>query len=148
MEVANPDGQRRNLLIVDDDRSQVYLFERMLNALGSAHKCHYVPGGQEALDFLNRRCPYENVPRPELIILDIHMPGLDGCAVLREIKRDAHLRCIPVIMFSRAAVEEVDACYREHANACISKQDDYEGMLRAVRQIEQFWFQVVQLPAL
>jgi CheY-like chemotaxis protein len=75
------------------------------------------------------------------------MPGLDGCAALREIKRDAQLRCIPVIMFSSAAVEEMDACYREHANACISKQDDYQGMLRVVQQIEQFWFNVAQLPA-
>jgi len=146
VELTNAGGKRRDLLIVDDDVAQAYLFERLLKELGLATRCHYAAGGTQALDFLRRRHPYEKVPRPELIILDIHMPGTDGCAVLREIKGDPRLRCIPVIMFSLAA-EEFDACYLEQANACIRKPDDFDGTLRVVREIEQFWFHTVQLPA-
>jgi CheY-like chemotaxis protein len=143
---ASPNRRSRDLLIIDDDVAQAYLFERLLNELGLAHKCHHAADGRQALDFLRRCHPYENAPRPELIILDIHMPGIDGCAVLGEIKRDSNLRCIPVIMFSLAGAEEIDACYCEHANAYIRKPADYEGTLHVVRQIERFWFHTVQLP--
>jgi two-component system, chemotaxis family, response regulator Rcp1 len=141
------DLQSRDILIVDDDSSQARLFEILLNKLGVTHRCHYAPGGREALDFLRHDGPYRDAPRPELIILDLNMPGMNGCAVLHEIKRDANLRCIPVIMFSIGAGEpELSRCYQEHANAYIQKPVDFEGSLRVVQQIEKFWFGVAALP--
>jgi chemotaxis family two-component system response regulator Rcp1 len=146
VELPKRERRGRRLLIVEDDPAQAYLFQHLLKQFETEHDCHHVPDGQQALDFLRRLPPFEKVPRPELIVLDIRMPGLDGCAVLREIKRDPDLRCIPVVMLSRATSEEMDECYREQANACVSKQDDYQSMLQVVRQIQYFWFDTVQLP--
>ena len=86
----------RDLLIVDDDPIQAYLFEKVLRELGLEHRCFHAPGGNQALDFLHRIVPFENAPRPALIVLDLNMPGMDGCSVLREIKADPDLRRIPV----------------------------------------------------
>lgn len=140
-------GRVRDLLIVDDDVTQARLFEVLIRHLGLAHKCHHAPGGPQALDFLRRKHRHQNAPRPELILLDLNMPGMDGGSVLREIKGDPDLRCIPVIVFSLGSHDEdFDRCYREYANACVRKPADYEGSLRVVRQIEQFWFHTAQLP--
>jgi CheY-like chemotaxis protein len=138
----------RELLIVDDDEAQARLFAFSLEKLGIPHRCHFAFSGPEALEFLRRSGRYEHAPKPQLIILDVNMPGMDGCAVLREIKRDPQLRCIPVIMFSLATREDdFERCYREYANACIRKPDDYEGTLQVVREIERFWFHTVRLPS-
>lgn len=146
MEAVSPIGRTRNLLIVDDDLAQAYLFEQLLSEIGPAHTCQCAASGAQALHFLRRRHPYENAPRPELIILDVHMPGIDGCEVLREIKGDPDLCCIPVIMFSLGGTNEFDDCYRDQANACVQKPVDLDGTVRVVREIEKFWCQTVQLP--
>jgi CheY-like chemotaxis protein len=144
----NGDVQCRDLLIVDDDASQARLFEILLRKLGAPHRCHYAPGGRQALDFLRRFGPYCNVPRPELIILDLNMPGLNGCAVLHEIKNDPQLQSIPVIIFSLGTGKpEIDECYSERANAYIQKPVDLEGSMRVVQQIVRFWFGVAALPS-
>src|SRR4051794_4761341 len=93
-------GRSRDLLIVDDDPNQVRLFEIMLEDLGLEHRCIHALSGQEALKILLRTPPYKDAPRPELIILDLNMPGMHGCDLLRELKRDPEFRGIPVIMFS------------------------------------------------
>jgi two-component system, chemotaxis family, response regulator Rcp1 len=137
-----------HLLIVDDEQAQARLFENLLTELGQPHQCHHAADGPQALDFLRRKGSNRKAPRPELIILDLKMPGMDGVAVLREIKRDPELRAIPVIMLSvSSAYEEFDRCYREYANACIRKPFDYESSVSLVRQIEQFWFHTAQLHA-
>src|SRR4051812_14235074 len=105
MERPDPNERRRRLLVVDDDFAQAYLFEESLKELGVAHECYLAVGGKQALDFLRQNHPYENAPQPELIILDIHMPGMNGCEVLRQIKADPILHRIPVIMFSLASAD-------------------------------------------
>ena len=136
----------RDLLIVDDDSIQAYLFEKVLRELGLEHRCFHAPGGSQAIDFLRRKPPFENAPRPELIILDLNMPDMDGCAVLREIKADADLQRIPVIMFSATKNDEDFArCYHESANACVRKPQDFEGSLQVIREIERFWFHTAAL---
>ena len=125
---------------------QAYLFEKVLRELGLEHRCFHAPGGNQALDFLRRIVPFENAPRPALIVLDIHMPGMDGCSVLREVKADPNLRRIPVIMFSATNNDEDFArCYDESANACIRKPRDFEGSLQVVGKIERFWFHTAVL---
>ncbi len=148
MEAANNRGRVRDLLIVDDDPGQARLFTILLEELGVRHRCHHSPSGLEALNFLHRGPPFQNAMRPELIILDLHMPGMDGCAVLKAIKCDPDLRSIPVIMFSATDCQaDFDRCYREQANACVRKARDYEGGIRIVREIEQFWLQVAESPS-
>ena len=138
----------RNLLIVDDDMKQAKLLEHLLAELGHNHKCFYADSGPAALEFLRRETPHENAPRPDLILLDVNMPGSNGCDTLRLIKDDPSLRCIPVIMFS-ASVDHLDVtrCYEQHANAYIRKPLDLEANLSLVQKIEKFWFHTARLPA-
>ena len=143
----NTEGQQnRDLLIVDDDPAQTYLVEHLLARMGMPLTCHSASSGRQALDYLRRLPPYEKASSPDLVILDINMPGINGCEVLREIKGDPGLCRIPVIMFSLAGSEEFDTCYRDKANACVRKPYGYEENLRVLRNIIEFWFQIVQLP--
>ena len=140
--------QGRNLLIVDDDVKQAKLFEHLLAELGRHHKCFHAETVSKALDFLRRQRPHENAPRPDLILLDVNMPGKDGCDTLRLIKADPNLRCIPGIMFSASVdYRDVTRCYEQHANAYIRKPLDLDTSLMVVQKIEKFWFHTARLPA-
>jgi CheY-like chemotaxis protein len=144
-----PDARQpelHNLLIVDDNLAQSRLFEVLLSSLHGPYKCHHTASGQEALDFLYCRDIHRDTPRPELILLDLNMPGMNGCDVLRRIKRDGDLRRIPVIMFSLGNNDwEIGECYAEQANAYIRKPLGYDATLRVVEHIEQFWFRIATL---
>lgn len=136
------------MLIVDDDPDQAKLFELLLAQLGHAHKCHHVISGAAALAFLKREYPHENAPRPDLIILDVNMPGEDGCETLGSIKSDPEIRCIPVIMFTSSPQNsDVVRCYTQFANAYVQKPVDLDTSLSVVRKIESFWFHTARLPA-
>jgi CheY-like chemotaxis protein len=138
----------RNLLIVDDDVNQAKLFGLLLADLGHAHVCHHASSGAAALAFLRRKSPHENAPRPDLIILDVNMPGEDGCETLQTIKSDPELRCIPVIMFTSSPHDaDVVRCYTQFANAYVQKPVDLDATLSVVRQIESFWFHTARLLA-
>jgi len=141
-------GKARDILIVDDDAVQMLVFRHLLQQLGCEHRCHSAENGLEALQFLRRQGAYGKAPKPELIILDLNMPGMNGCEVLVEIKRDPELRSIPVIMFSLCIdPKDVSRCYSEHANAYVQKPPDYQTTLKVVEQIERFWLQTATLPA-
>lgn len=136
-----------NLLIVDDDIGQVRLLEVLMKELNQPHRLHHVPDGTKALDFLYSRPPYELAPRPQLILLDLNMAGMNGCEVLREIKGDPELRAIPVIILSSSQSRtDIDACYGERANAYISKPSDLDSNLQLLREIDRFWMQTARLP--
>jgi CheY-like chemotaxis protein len=136
-----------DLLVVDDNPDQVELTGVLMTELGLPHRCHHAADGRTALDFLHRRSPFDDVPRPDLILLDLNMPGMDGCEVLRHIKSDPELRSIPVIILSTSErPADIDSCYGEYANAYIQKPSDLENSLRVLREIDRFWFGVVQLP--
>lgn len=140
-------AREHNLLIVDDDANQATLFALLLAEIGHPHMCHHVSSGAKALQFLRRNAPFQNAPRPHLIVLDVNMPGEDGCDTLRIIKSDPELRCIPVIMFS-ASLDDADVLrsYKQHANAYVQKPSDLESSLSIVRHIESFWLQTAHLP--
>jgi CheY-like chemotaxis protein len=129
-----------DLLIVDDDPGQRSLIQTSFCELGLSHRCHYVSNGTQALHFLNGVPPFEAAPRPDLILLDLNMPGMTGCEVLHQIKSDPKLLSIPVVMLSDSrAWRDVDACYREHANAYVEKPADLESSLDLLRDIHCFW---------
>jgi two-component system response regulator len=135
-----------DLLIVDDDPDQVELIRIVIRELGLLHRCHHAANGSIALDFLNRRSPFEDAPRPHLILMDFNMPGMEACDVLRCIKGNSHLRSIPVIMLSSSqSLKDIDACYHEHANAWIQKPGDLDGSLQVIRELDRFWSETARL---
>jgi len=127
-------------LVVDDNVDQFRLVRMLLKELKLPHDCHYARDGVQALSFLKRRPPFEAAPRPDLVLLDLNMPGMDGYEVLRYIKDDPSLRSIPAIILSCSrAPQDVNACYREHANAFVQKPMDLDDTIRVLKNIDRFW---------
>src|SRR5947209_6100251 len=89
-----------DLLIVDDDPDQERITRQLMRELHVSHRCHFVANGAAALKFLHQIAPFEHAPRPQLVLLDLNMPGMNGCEVLREVKDDPQLRTIPIIILS------------------------------------------------
>ena len=109
--------------------------------------CTSSTDGVEALAFLRREGEYADAPRPDLILLDLNLPRTDGREVLAEIKADADLRLIPVVVLTTSQAEEdVLRSYELHANAYVTKPVDFERFIEAVQQIDDFFVTVVQLP--
>lgn len=140
-------GRVFDLLVVDDDPGQLKLVRTLIADLGLLHRCHHASGGHEALDFLRRQSQFVNAPRPNLILLDLNLPGMDGCEVLRHIKSDPELRSIPVVMLSSSlAWKDVISCYQEHANAYIKKPMDLESNRNLLRDLDRFWAECAVMP--
>lgn len=127
-------------LVVDDNVHQFLLVRSLLKFLKLPHVCYYASDGMQALTFLNRRPPFEAAPRPDLVLLDFDMPGMNGCEVLHRLKEDPNLRSIPAIILSGSrSPNNVNACYREHANAFVQKPMDLDETIRVLESIDQFW---------
>ena len=129
-----------DLLIVDDDAGQVRLLEILLDELGLAHRCHRAFNGDAALLFLRKAPPYQDAPRPHLILMDLNMPDMNGCEVLRRIKSDPQLATIPVIILSSSqSSQDVGACYDNQANAYIVKPGNFDAAMAMMQSIDRFW---------
>jgi CheY-like chemotaxis protein len=132
---------------VEDDPGDVLMtreaFEEYLH-----NRLDVVSDGSEALAYLRREGEYADAPRPDLILLDLNLPRRDGREVLAEVKADADLCTIPVIVLTTSqADEDVLKSYQLHANAYVTKPVDFDGFIEAIRQIDHFFVSVVQLPA-
>jgi CheY-like chemotaxis protein len=135
------------ILLVEDNPADVRLTVEGLKDAKVANNLHSVQDGREALDFLFRRRGHQAAPRPDLILLDLNLPGIDGRAVLKEVKEDSSLRAIPVVVITSSEAEaDIVRSYEAHANCFISKPIDFDGFLHVVHSIEDFWFTVVKLP--
>ncbi len=111
------------------------------------NKLHVARDGQEGLDFLYRRGAFGDAPEPDLILLDLNLPKYDGRQLLEKIKSDADLCHIPVVVLTTSSAEEdVLKSYKLHANAYVTKPVDVDQFMSAVRQIDEFFVQVVRLP--
>ncbi|ELY58932.1 response regulator [Natronolimnohabitans innermongolicus] len=135
------------ILLVEDNPGDVRLTEEAFKQGRIENDLHVVSDGNEALEFLYQRGQYEDVPRPDLILLDLNLPRKDGEDVLEELKGDSELRSIPVIVLtSSRAEEDVVRSYELHANAYLTKPVDPDDFIETVRAFEKFWFSVVRLP--
>jgi CheY-like chemotaxis protein len=136
------------ILLVDDDAGDVRLTVEALKQSKLFTKLSFACDGIEALAFLRREGKFGDAPRPDIILLDLNMPRKDGREVLSEIKGDADLRRIPVVVLTTSADEEdVLRSYDLHANCFITKPVDLQQFIKVVAAIEDFWFTVVKLPA-
>lgn len=137
------------LLVEDSDID----FETTLRAFKKANMTNPVQrceDGEEALDYLYQRNRYseaDKYPNPDLILLDLNLPGTDGREVLEEIKNDPKLRTIPVIVLTTSSDDEdIEKCYRAGANSYIQKPVDLDGFFAAIQRLKNFWFEVALLP--
>jgi len=141
------DGKPIEILLVEDNPGDVRLAVEALRDAKVANRLHIVEDGVEAMSFLRREGRYADVPRPNLILLDLNLPRKDGREVLDEIKQDADLKRIPVVILtSSAAEQDVVQAYNLYANCYITKPMDLDQFLKVVRSIEDFWLIVVTLP--
>jgi CheY-like chemotaxis protein len=136
-----------HILLVEDNPADVRLTIEALKDARVANRLHVARDGVEAMTFLTDAT--RDLPRPDLILLDLNLPKKDGREVLAEIKQDEVLKHIPVIVLTTSRTDEdVLRSYNLHANAVIAKPVDVEQFFQAVRSIEQFWLQVVRLSRL
>lgn len=140
-------GHPIDVLLVEDDPGDELMTREAFEDNKIGNTLHVVRDGEEALDFLYRRGAHQEAPRPDLILLDLNLPKYDGRQVLEKVKSDADLTDIPVVVLTTSAAEEdILRSYKLHANAYVTKPVDLDQFIRAVRQIDEFFVQVVRLP--
>jgi CheY-like chemotaxis protein len=136
------------ILLVEDCIDEAELTMETLREGRVSNRVHWVEDGEEALTFLRRQGPHAAAPRPDLILLDWHLPRKSGQEVLAEIKEHPQWKRIPVVIMTSSADEkDVLAAYDRHANCYITKPIDLDKFMEAVRSIEDFWLTVAHLPA-
>jgi chemotaxis family two-component system response regulator Rcp1 len=135
------------ILMVEDNPGDVRLTREALKGAKMWAQVHVVEDGVAALDYLYRRPPYESALRPDLILLDLNLPRMDGREVLAIVKGDPALRLIPIVVLTTSQAEEdVLRAYHLNANCYVTKPVDLHQFNRIVQAIEQFWLTVVTLP--
>ena len=136
-----------DVLLVEDDPGDVLMTREAFEHHKIRNHLHVVNDGEQALQFLHRTGEYASAPRPGLILLDLNLPRRDGLEVLAELKEDPALRVIPVVILTTSqADEDILRSYALHANAYVSKPVDFERFMDVIRQIDNFFITVVELP--
>ncbi|MGE2717945.1 response regulator [Mycolicibacterium litorale] len=136
-----------DVLLIEDDPGDELITREAFEHNKISNTLHVAHDGQEGLDFLYRRSGFENAPRPDLILLDLNLPKYDGRQLLETVKSDPDLNHIPVVVLTTSSAEEdILRSYKLHANAYVTKPVDLDQFMNAVRQIDEFFVQVVRLP--
>lgn len=136
-----------DILLVEDNPGDVRLTKEALKEGKINNNLYVVGDGKEALDFLSHEKKYKNSVRPDLILLDLNLPKLDGWGVLKKIKTDSTLKRIPVVILTTSEDErDISDAYNQYANCYITKPVDLEQFVTIVKTIEDFWFSIVRLP--
>ena len=141
-------GKPVEVLLVEDNPGDARLTEKAFEQGNIINNLHIVEDGVEAMSFLNQTDGYEDAARPDLVLLDLNMPRKDGWDVLEEMREDADLRRIPVIVLtSSEAEEDIVKSYDLNANAYLTKPVDFDGFMNVVRSFEEFWLSLVKMPS-
>ncbi len=136
-----------DILLVEDNSGDARLAREALKDSKLLNNLSHVADGEEAIAFLRRQGRHAAAPRPDLILLDLNLPGKDGREVLAEIKADESLKRIPVVILTVSSAEEdIFKAYNLHANCFITKPIDLNQFLKVVHSIEDFWLSIVKLP--
>jgi CheY-like chemotaxis protein len=135
------------VLLVEDDPGDVLMTQEAFEEHKVRNRLTVVADGAEALAYLRREGAYADAIRPDLILLDLNLPRVDGREVLQVIKEDPDLRRIPVVVLTTSqADEDILRSYSLHANAYVTKPVDFDSFIAVVRQIDEFFVSVVKLP--
>ena len=136
------------ILLVEDNPGDVRLTQESLKENKVCNAMSVVEDGLEAIAFLRQEGSYSDVPRPDLILLDLNLPKKDGREVLAEIKNDPDLKRIPVVVLTTSKAEEdIIRMYDNYANCYITKPVDLDEFISIIKSIENFWVNIVKLPA-
>ena len=137
------------VLLVEDNEADVRLTVEAFKETTVMSRLRAVEDGVEALAYLRRQGKYSDAARPDLVLLDLNLPRMDGAELLAIIKRDPYLKQIPVVVFTTSSsARDIAKSYALHANCYITKPVDLNRFLDIVKSIEAFWFTVVALPTL
>ena len=136
-----------DVLLVEDDPGDVLMTREAFEDNKVRNRLHVVSDGVEAIEFLRKQDAHADAPTPDLVLLDLNLPRMDGREVLAELKADDVLRQIPVVVLTTSEAEEdVVRSYSLHANAYVTKPVDFDRFIDVVRQIDDFFVSVVRLP--
>ena len=136
------------ILLVEDNPADICLMQEALQDMQVRNQMYVAQDGEQALAFLHRTGPYAEAPHPDLVLLDLHLPKKDGYEVLAEMKADATLRRIPVVILTTSQAEaDILRAYDLHANCYIIKPVDLEQFYTIVKAMHEFWSETVKLPA-
>lgn len=136
-----------SILLVEDNPGDIYLTREAFRESKFDNSLHVVKNGVECMEFLKRQGKYSEAEMPDVIILDLNLPKKNGHEVLAEVKRDDHLKYIPIIVLTSSQNEkDIKSSYELCANCYITKPVDYDEFIHIIRAIENFWFAIVKLP--
>jgi CheY-like chemotaxis protein len=136
-----------DVLLVEDDPGDVLMTKEAFEHYRIPNSLHVVSDGEQALHFLRKTGPYADVPTPGLILLDLNLPRRNGLEVLAELKSDAGLLTIPVVVLTTSqAREDIQRSYSLHANAYVSKPVDFDKFVGVIGRIDDFFLSLVKLP--
>ena len=136
-----------HLLLVEDNPGDVKLTRLALERAGSPDTMSVVSDGVDALRYLRRETPFDDARRPDLVLLDLNLPRMDGREVLQVVKSDPGLRRIPVVVLtSSEAAHDIEGSYGLHANCFVTKPAELKRFMAVIRLVVEFWGSVAQLP--
>lgn len=145
--MTEPDLRAIEVLLIEDDPGDVLMTREAFEDAKVANNLYVVSDGEDALSFLRREGEHVAAPRPDLVLLDLNLPRVDGREVLEQIKNDPELRSIPVVVLTTSEAEDdIVHSYSLHANAYVTKPVDFDRFHQVVRQIDDFFVSVVKLP--
>jgi CheY-like chemotaxis protein len=140
-------SQHADILVVEDNPSDVDLMRAALDAAGCSAKLHVATDGEDALAFLRREGEHRTAPHPALVLLDLNLPRLDGRAVLRKKGEDSEIATIPVILMSSSDMPgDIRDAYALGANCYVCKSVDLDEFFETVASIMSFWLGTATLP--
>jgi len=135
------------ILLIEDNPADIRLTQEAFREARLQNTVHVVQDGVNAMAFIRQTAPFQQAPRPDLILLDLNLPKKDGREVLKEIKSDTHTRTIPVVVLTTSDDEaDVLRSYDLHANAYLVKPIDILQFIKMIQSLEDFWLSVVKLP--
>lgn len=143
----NPLGKMVEILLIEDNPGDIRLVKEVFKDAKLNNNLQVALDGEEAIKMLRQEGEYFKAPRPDLILLDLNLPKKNGREVLREIKEDDELKCIPVVILTTSnAEEDLIETYKRDANCYITKPVDLDEFIKVVKSIQNFWLEIVKLP--
>ena len=136
-----------HILLVEDNEGDILLTKEALNQVKLINTISVTKDGKEAISYMEKIAPYVNSSIPDIILLDINLPKMNGHEVLKYLKANNNFKHIPIIMFTTSSAErDILESYKNYANCYITKPVEIDDFLNVIKTIENFWMSIVQLP--